>query len=262
MRKYMNLLGFEFKNLVRDKMTLLLLVYPLLVILIGAFAIPTLLDRYGDDGPGARIAVIIIMIIFASLVPFVTSAMLGFSLLDNRDEGTLDTIRVTPISLRGYIVFKSIYAYFLSVNASFWVLIGTRFLSGDAYRVAGENVVDRFTVGAVLIYALVASLFVPVFALFLSAVAKNKIEGFAYMKGAGIIIIIPALSALDALQDARQYFLSVMPLFWPVKGLMVQTELLVHDHNLPAWLYMIIGAVYMFVLIMVTYRVFDRKVQG
>ncbi len=262
MIKYIKLLRYEFKNLVRDKMTLVMLVYPLMLMLIGAYVIPAVVDRFGDGDAAQRTTSLFIIVVFAAIAPFIGSVLLGFSLLDNRDENTLDTIRVTPISLRGYVVFKSIYAYILGVNGAFWILYGTRLLSGDGYVVMGQDLFEPFTIGVVLTYALISSLFTPVFALFLAAVAKNKIEGFAYMKATGMIILVPVLVVLEPLHDWKQYFLGIMPTFWPIKGMLVQTDLLGHADDLPLIGYSVIGILFNVCLIVFMYKIFERKVSS
>ncbi|MFU8786146.1 MAG: hypothetical protein ACNA7U_02785 [Candidatus Izemoplasmataceae bacterium] len=262
MRKYIKMLSFEFKNISRDKITVVMLVYPLLVIAMGAYIMPLLLTEFGGDTPGTQIAGLVMIIIFAALGPFITAALLGFNLLDNRDDNTLDTIRVTPISLKGYITFKAVYAYILSVNASFWTIFATKHLSGDAYTFMGVDLFKDFTLGLIIVYSFIAGLFTPLFGLFLSAVAKNKIEGFAYMKTSGMIALLPALVVINTMQDWKQYFLGLTPIFWPVKGLMTGASLLDHSHNLPTWGYFIIGVIYMGVLIVTAYKVFERKIQN
>ncbi len=262
MAKYSKLLKYELKNIMRDSMTKVLLVYPVFILIVTSYVLPIVLDRFGGDTPETIVASLVMIIIFASIAPFITAAMLGFSILDNRDDNTLDTIRVTPMSLKGYVVFKSIYAYVLSVNASFLIMFGTKHLSGDGYTIMGVNLFDNFTAGNLFIYALVSGLFTPAFALLLSALAKNKIEGFAFMKGTGMIVIVPALAVIETMQDAKQYILGIVPIFWPVKGLMTSADLLTHPSNLPFVLYMVIGTLYMGVLILIFYKLFDRKLQG
>jgi len=257
----MRMLLYEFKNIVRDKMTLILLLYPLLVIVLGSFVIPVLIDNYAGTTGGQETASLVVIVVFASVAPFVTSALLGFSFLDHRDENTLDTLRVTPLSLRGYVLFKTTYAYLLSVNAAFWILFGTKMLSGDGYTFAGVNLWDSFSVGSIVLFAFVSGFFTPVFALLLASLAKNKIEGFAYMKTSGIFALLPALVVLENLQDFKQYFLGVFPTFWPVKGLLVQGDLLSHEHNMPIVLYMLIGVIYPLILSLAAYRAFERKLE-
>jgi len=259
MKRFTGLLGFEFKNLLRDKMTLIMLLYPLLLIVIGAFIIPTLIDNYATDVAQQRTAAMVMVIIFANVAPFAGAAMLGFALLDHRDENTFDTIRVTPVSLSGYIFFKTVYSTLLSANASFWAIFGVRLLAGDGYTFAGENLLERFSIPNILLYAVVASLFTAVFAMMLAALAKNKIEGFAYMKSAGVVFLLPALLILDQLQDFKQYFIGIIPTFWPTKALFTSADLLEHDHNLTPALYLIIGTLYSLGLIAICYRWFKRS---
>ncbi len=262
MRKFTKLLFYELKNIIKDKMTVILLVYPLMVIAIGSFILPALLDRFGGDTPGTRVAALVMIILFATIAPFIGSVLLGFSLLDNRDENTLDTIRVTPLSLRGYILFKTVYTYVLTVLGSFFVVFGTKTLSGDGYTIMGVDLFADITVGLMFVYALTAGLFTPVFAFMLAAVSKNKIEGFAYMKTSGMIVLIPMLAVIETMQDAKQYVLGIVPLFWPAKGLMVGGGLFDHPSDLPMALYMVFGALYMLALAFIGYRFFERNVSG
>ncbi len=259
MNKYARLLVYELKTIVREKMTLILLIYPLFMLIVGSFLIPRLIDNYGETAAGQEMASLIVIIIFAAVAPFVGSALLGFSLLDHKDENTLDTIRVTPLSLRGYVLFKTGYVYVLTANAAFWTLFGVKHLSGDGYTFHGVNLWDHFSALDILVFALVAAAFTPVFAFFLAAVSKNKIEGFAYMKVFGVVAILPAIIALEPLQDFRQYFLGIWPLFWPTKGLLVDAGLLEHAHNLHPVGYLGIGIVYPLVLAVLLYGYFERN---
>ncbi|MFP4286067.1 MAG: hypothetical protein ACLFRI_00060 [Candidatus Izemoplasmataceae bacterium] len=261
MKKYLKLLRFELKSITRDKITTVMLVYPALIVFIGAYVLPLILERFGDDTLGTKIAAMVMIIIFAALGPFINAALLGFSLLDNRDDNTLDTIRVTPISLRGYVTFKSVYAYLLSVNASFWIIFLTDKLGQDAYTFMGSNLFQDFTLLLIITYALIAGLFTPLFGIFLAAVAKNKIEGFAYMKSSGIIVMLPALVVINTMQDYKQYFLGITPIFWPLKGLMTGGNLLENEANLPPFIYFLIGFIYMIILLILSYKVFENKVQ-
>ncbi len=261
MKKYGEMFLYEMKNIVRDSMTMILIVYPLIIVIIGAYILPLVLEQFGDGGPTTSVASLVIMLVFASLAPFITGALLGFNILDHRDENTLNTIRVTPLSLKGYMRFKSVYAYGLSVMASFLTVYGVKVLSGDRYAVNGFNVFDQLDVGMVAIYALVAGLFAPLFGIFLGAVGKNKIEGFAYMKSFGIFAVMPGLLGLSAFQDWKQYLLGVIPTFWPVKGLMVHASLLNNTSDLPVWGYHSIGVVLMVTLTIISYRYFEAKVQ-
>ena len=101
----------------------------------------------------------------------------------------------------------------------------------------------------------------PTLALFQAAFAKNKVEGFAYIKCTGMLALIPIPLVLDAFQGELQYVLGIFPNFWAIKGLMQELFPMGNDANLSYPLYLLIGAVYSAVLLILMYRLFLRKTQ-
>jgi fluoroquinolone transport system permease protein len=63
---------------------------------------------------------------------------------------------------------------------------------------------------------LVAALGAPIFALILGALAENKVQGFAIMKGLGIFFLGPFVAWF--VPEPWQYLLGVFPTYWPVKS--------------------------------------------
>lgn len=261
MTHLMTLMRYEIKNITRDKMTLTMLVYPIIMVGFGAYLIPLILNQF-DTGENLAGASLIIMIVLASLAPMLAGAMLGFLLLDHKDENTLISLRVTPVSLLDYLRFKSLYTVLLSFLSSLLIVLGVRFLSGDAYTVMGFNPWTEITVGGALIFSAVSALFAPTFGLMIATLGANKIEGFAYIKTLGILILIPALVTLEAMQGAAQYFLGVVPTFWPVKGLLEGASILPNEANLPAVLYSLLGLLYLGGLLALLTRQFIRSIQS
>lgn len=260
MSVFYRLLRYEIKNIARDKMTSLMAIYPVIIVLLGAYILPLILSEFAEPSQGLFVATFVIIIILASMAPMLGGAMLGFLLLDHKDENTLDSLRVTPVSIEMYLVFKSIYTYVLSFASSFLVIYGIKWLSGDSYTILGQNVFDTITTANILYYALVAGLFGPLFGLALGVLAKNKIEGFAYMKSLGIMAMVPGLLMIETMQDMKQYILAIVPIFWPVKGLFELSGLLVNDANLTASLYLILGVLIMGGLTIYLIQMFNKNV--
>lgn len=259
MNTYLKLMRYELKNITRDQLTLTMMIYPLIMVIFGAYLIPLILEQF-DPGAAILSASLIILIVLASLAPMLAGAILGFLLLDHKDENTLDSLRVTPVSLTHYLRFKAGYTYLLSVLSSVVILIGVKTLSGEAYAYAGVNIWDDIMALDIVIFSLVSALFAPVFGLIIATLGANKIEGFAYLKSLGILILIPALVTLDAMQGWAQYSLGIIPTFWPVKALLEGADILPHEANLNALSYTLIGTVYMAVLIAAFIRRFVRSV--
>ncbi len=260
MGKYISLLKYELKTITRDSINLTMLLSPLVLLTLGAFVFPTIFGTVYEGEP-MQVVMILLLIIIIAFAGYLISAMATFLLLEHKDECTLNTIAVTPVGASGYLKFKLAYIYVLSVISTLIVIFGVKFIAGDKYAIGGVSLFDNLDAVKITAFAFVSSMFVPALTLFQSAFAKNKVEGFAFIKGTGIAAFIPALMVLDAMQGGLQYMLGVFPNFWPIKGIMLELFPIANDANLSFPLYLLIGAVYNAFIIVVTYRMFLKKTQ-
>ena len=76
----------------------------------------------------------------------------------------------------------------------------------------------------------------PIWALFLATFAENKVAGFALMKGAGVVLMIPV--AAFFLDPPSQYLAGLVPTYWPSKAFWSLQA------GEPYLLYWVIGLVY------------------
>lgn len=105
----------------------------------------------------------------------------GFMLLDERDDDTLTALRVTPASLQGFTFYRLLTGFALSVLYILVTTPPTGLLSlADTLRAVPA--------------AFLASLFAPLTAMLLGALASNKVEGFAVMKGFGLLMMGPLMA--------------------------------------------------------------------
>lgn len=262
MNLYLRLMRYEIKNIRRDKLTMTMVVYPIIMALLGAYLIPLIIDQFALADASLASASLLILIVLASLAPLLAGAMLGFLMLDHKDENTLVSLRVTPVSMRQYLTFKSIYTVLLSVFSSVVILAGVKYLSGDAYAVSGANIWELISLEYIAIFSGVSALFAPVFGLLVATLGKNKIEGFAYLKTLGILILVPTFVMLESMQDAKQYILGLVPTFWSVKGLLESAAIASHEVNLSPVLYFIIGTVYSFALTSLLVHQFIKRMRA
>ena len=264
MKKYWRLLTYELKTIIRDPLNLFMLIYPLFMFLFVGFLIPASLTRGGlsQNDAAYAITMLITFVVTISIGGFVSGALLGFSLLENKDEKTIHSIAVTPISTLGYVIFKTFYTFVLAVIGNIFLIIAIKWWASDYYSFTYGSLTfgfDNLGYGQILIFSLVSSLFVPAVGTLIASVAKNKIEGFAFMKSGGIVFMIPALVLLDAFSDWKQYLLGVAPNFWPVKALLNEALNQQGGQDLPFWLYMVIGSIIMLALAIVSIYMFNRK---
>ena len=262
MLKYMSLFKYEMKTIVRDPINLYMVVFPFIILLLSSYVFP-LIFRSMDQSEVATIkmTMLLILVVILAFGSFVLAAMASFLLLEHKDECTLNTIAVTPIGASGYLKFKMTYVYIMSVISTIIILGGTKLIAGDAYSIGGVSLFDNIKTQHIISFALVSGIFAPALALFQGAFAKNKVEGFAFIKGTGILILIPALMFLDAFQGGLQFILGIFPNFWVLKGIMLQLFPIENTANLSYPVYLIIGAVYNVLILLAFYRLFLRKTQ-
>ncbi len=117
----------------------------------------------------------------------VTPAMMigwvvGFLLLDERDEKILAAIEVTPLGRDGFIRYRMVLPTLLAL------VVG-----GAVHLCAGLVAPGLLPASAAI---LLASLAAPLLALFLVAFADNKVEGLAMAKLGSLVVFSPFLAAL------------------------------------------------------------------
>ena len=231
---------FELKNLIREKMTMVMFIYPLLLGGIVKYLIET------NVVEGQMKAIIAIML--SLMAGFAYGAMAGFSLLDDRDDQVLVSIQISPIPLALYVWFKVLFITGLAVLAGFFLIwyIG----------------VVIMTTGEILLVSILSALQVPTVTFLINAFAKNKVEGFVTMKAVGFLLLFPVGSFFFL--DAKEWLFAIGPGHWAAKAVqysmyrpMIEAGLV--KMNLNFYQYLGIGALYNILVVIAAYRFFARK---
>ena len=267
MKIYLRLLGYEMKTLLRDSMNLFMLVYPLFMMVMVGWLIPMVLSRSGvsNDSPAYALSMLTVFVLVLSIGGFISGILLGFSLLENKDEQTIKAIAVSPITVKGYVLFKTTYAYVLGVLGTFVMIFGLQSFFGASFSFRYQDIafgLANLQFWQIVLFSLVSSLMTPTAGALMAAVAKNKIEGFALTKSAGIIIMMPLLVLLEAFTDWKQYLLGIVPNFWAVKALFNESFRLNHPDNLSFMGYLIIGTIYALLIAALSIRFFIKRVNA
>lgn len=262
MKKYLTLLKYELKTIAKDSTGLFMLIYPILMLFLIGYVIPLSLDRVSDNN--ANIIVLQLMLgIALSLGSYMAGALIAFSIIDNKDDQTILNLSVTPLSLKGYIIFKLIYGFIFSIIGNLIILGGLKLFAGDKFVITvGDNVIrllDNISWLKVAVFILIMGLTVPAVALLFASFAKNKIEGFTFLKAGAILIIIPVLTIFEFFQGAKQYLLGIFPNFWPIKAMLNISMQSTDSTNLNYFLYMLIGGVFLSLFSLLMFKIFLKK---
>ncbi len=194
----------DLKNVRRDSLLLSVLVIPWLLVLSVRLLIPAvaawLAARYSFDV--VPYYPLILSVFFMVNVPLLFGVIIGFLVLDERDDDTLTALRVAPISMRAFA----------------WYRAGIGMLFSVLYIVVCMPLTGLLPWSKLFILvpaALLASMFAPVVGLFLAAFASNKVEGLALTKGVGALVVAPVAAYFVA--PPWQWLFGLVPTYWPVK---------------------------------------------
>ncbi len=228
----------EVKNMVRDKMYGFLALFAIIMIVIASFLIPYLMDN------ASKLAADIATLFFILMNSFYFGAVTGFTLLDDQDDNVLLSLKITPISVKKFIGFKLLISYLFSVLATFGILLVT-----DIGKNSDPLVVIMIT--------LLTAMQSPILALIINMFSHNKVEGFVIMKLSGVILMAPVASFF--LTDWKEIFLMILPGFWPAR--LISMELLSLEFFIQsAWVYFVIGILVNFLLIMIFFRFYRKRI--
>ncbi len=142
------------------------------------------------------------------MVPVILGQVLGFMLLDERDDGTLRALLITPMSIEGYLAYK----------------IGVPLLGSSAIVVAVlalSNLAPLpwYQLGPI---ALLYAIETPIMTLLMAGLCENKVQGFAFAKTVGNVMLIPV--AAYFVDPPWQYLAGVLPPFWTLKAFWLASE--------------------------------------
>ncbi len=201
MSKYSALAANDCRRIGKDPVLMAAVFGPVAVTVFARFVFPLLSDsmesrfafRLADY---AGFAVVFLQLI----VPLLPGMMAGLLILDERDEHLIGYYAVTPLTRKGYLIYR------LFLPSLLCLALFVLFFAGSGIAAAQfENV---YTIALLGLEA-------PCFALFLAAYAANKVEGLALSKVSGLLFAGPVIAYFA---PARwQLFGAWIPTYWPAR---------------------------------------------
>lgn len=212
----------DLRNIRRDSLLLWMASMPFFFLFIFRLVVPwardLILARLAFDV--APYYILLVGYAFIIGIPTLFGVVIGFLLLDERDDGTLTALQVTPMPLNAYLAYRVTFPIIISLTLT----LLTFPWNGLLYLPLGQ----LFWV------AVVAAPLAPIFALFLAVFAANKVQGFAIMKGSGIFLVAPLIGYF--IDSNWQRLFGLIPTYWPLKLYWV------FEAGQPyGWLYFIVG---------------------
>jgi fluoroquinolone transport system permease protein len=228
----------DLKSIRRDSLLRWMVLFPLLIALLVRWGVPAV-TRYSieqfrfDLTPYYDLVMSLVLL----MIPVMFGMIVGFLLLDQRDDRTLSALQVTPLGLNGYLVYRISAPVLLSGLITFAVFPLANLVSVAPLRL--------------LFTALAAAPLAPLCALALAAFAENKVQGFALSKASGAVLLPPLLAYF--IPSSWQLLFGLAPTYWPVK---LFWAFQAGDPN--AWIFLLAGLVYQLLLLGFLVRRFNR----
>jgi fluoroquinolone transport system permease protein len=193
----------DYRNIRRDSALSWMATVPVITALTMRWGVPPLtarlIERYGFDLAPYYPA--ILAYFFVIVTPITFGVLIGFLLLDEKDDHTLTALQVTPLSLNNYIAYRVAIPVLLTIVLMFII-----------FPIANLGTLSP---QAIIICAIAAAPMGPMFALFLASIAQNKVQGFALMKMSGMILFAPIFAYF--IKSGWSWAFGLVPTFWPMK---------------------------------------------
>jgi len=226
----------ELRNMRRDPMYIFFALYPLILGTVGYYLIPYI----EEQSPGTAWGNILAML-FIVLTGYIFGALTAFTLLDDKDDNVLMSLKITPISVRYYVVVKLFISFVFGFIATIAIIYGTGFLNNSSFFM-------------ILLIAIVGALQGPGVALIVNSFSENKVEGFVIMKMSGLILIFPVLAFF--VTGWIQNLLGVAPGYWAAR--MIELELIPFEEG-NALLTFALGALYNMSALYLLMKLYAKK---
>jgi fluoroquinolone transport system permease protein len=192
----------------RDSFLITLFFYGLVIIVILRLALPWLSDTLAAGERTFDLTTYYPLLVSAMILHQVAAVLggtiMGFLLIDERDNDTLTALMVTPVPMRMYLLYKVLLPMGMGTVLSF---VGILLLN---------NVTLNITVWQLIPISLVNGLFAAGIALMLATFSANKVEGFATVKIVGSLLLI--IVGAWFLPSNWSFLMGFYPPFWTMKA--------------------------------------------
>ncbi len=185
----------DLRNIVRDPTLLAVLIFSILPVLIFHFfkiqINQATLSTFGISNISTFAAPV-----FLLMPSYLIGWIIGFLILEERDEGPLLALQVTPIGKRGIALYRALLTFTLAFALSLFAtpILFEKISLPSAIFLSSLSAIEAVTV---------------TFAL--PAIAKNKVQGLAFTKVMNIFIMVPLLAIIAS---PWRYLAGIFPSFW------------------------------------------------
>ncbi|MFK7810058.1 MAG: hypothetical protein AB8F74_19790 [Saprospiraceae bacterium] len=188
----------DFKLIFRDPSLRIFLVFPLFIFAIILLGLPALIDSF------KAVESFVPIVLMGATIQ--TSTMFGFIycmvFIHEKDLEVAKVYGVLPVSKIGYVISRLVIPFVVSTIMTFLLLVVQPFFS--------------FGFLSMVLLSILCGLFSPVFALLVSVLSKNKMEGMTWFKLVNLLTTIPLAAFFVVKYD---FLFGIVPTYWAFQAL-------------------------------------------
>lgn len=231
----------DLRGTYRDPLLVMLVLAPVLwttgVVLLTPMFTEMLADRYQFDLVPYYPLVLTGFLLLTSII--IAGGLGAFLVLEEVDAGTLAALRVTPVPMSTFFVYR----------AATVVLVTTVYVVAT---LSFSGILEPGLVPALIPIGLLSGLSAVVCLLLIVVLANNKIQGLAMVRALGMLIAgLPALPWF--IDSAWNLAFGVLPPYWAAKAFWVASA-----HG-TWWPYLVVGVIYNVAIAWLLFRRFRAK---
>jgi len=169
-------LKYDLRLMAREPIMVLFAILPLFLFFLFRFGLPAVSGLLPEEiGFDISKYDTYILTISLAMTPYMTGALSGFLMLDEKDGNVLELILVTPVGFRGYLFGRLAIPMVLSLIYTIIVFI------------VFAGYYDSLTILPGVMLLVTAEGWIT--ALLLFSLAKNKVQGLTVAKGLGLLLL-------------------------------------------------------------------------
>lgn len=193
--RFLTLFGSDSRNVSRDPTLLFALLFSLVPALLVYFGREPI-DAAARDAFGIDSIMFYAMPLIICLPATLLGWVSGFLFLEDRDDGPLLALEVTPVGKQGFVAYRTGVTMTLAFVLTF---------------VACQFILPDYSPAMHLLFAVLVALEAISLAIILPAIARNKVEGLALVKLTNMAAILPLAAIIPS---PLRYIGGIIPTYW------------------------------------------------
>lgn len=194
MKKIFKLSITDFKLIFRDPSLRTFLFFPVILIVLIIWVLPSLVEKYDFLIPFLPVFIIVAAIENTQMFCFISSMVL----IDEKESDVAKVYGIVPFTKFQYIISRFLIPYLFTVALNIILFFAQPF-----YTISlGNNLAISF----------LTALIVPLYVLSINAIVKNRMQGMVYIKAFNMIVLIPIVAFF--VPEKIKHVFGVLPTHW------------------------------------------------